>query len=185
MHFGNILYWFHFYRHRFHLQIPYLVLSSSYFKSLLSLKLDSIVVSPSNFSTILSFLGDLLLLLMYLSSSTMIMLISLSLVAIFILVIAKFLFLCRAVLYVFFQFIFLKFLSDQWARKNYSFINLKGKVIKLVSKIPRKNIHFQWFWWQKQNVKQGVKTEFGLGKTILTPQRHTSCWSCRYRVYMN
>ena len=44
---------------------------------------------------------------------------------------------------------FYEFLSDQWARKNYSFINLKGKVIKLVSKIPRKNIHFQWFWWQK------------------------------------
>ena len=116
-------------------------------------------------------------------SSTMIMLISLSLVAIFILIIATFLFLCRAVLYVFFEFIFMKFLSDQWARKNYSLINLKGKVIKLVSKIPRKNIHFQWFWWQKQNVKQGVKTEFGLGKTILTPQHHTSCWSCRYRVW--
>ena len=149
MHFDNILYWFHFYSHRFHLQIPYLVLSSSYFKSILSLKLDSIVVSPSNFSTILSFLGDLLLLLMYLSffynDNVDITFVGSNIYFNYCNIFISLQSSSVRVLWVHFY----EFLSDQWARKNYSFINLKGKVIKLVSKIPRKNIHFQWFWWQK------------------------------------
>ena len=149
----------------------------------MSLKLDSIVVSPSNFSTILSFLGDLLLLLMYLSffynDNVDITFVGSNIYFNYCNIFISLQSSSVRVLWVHFY----EFLSDQWARKNYSFINLKGKVIKLVSKIPRKNIHFQWFWWQKQNVKQGVKTEFGLGKTILTPQHHTSCWSCRYRVW--
>ena len=38
----------------------------------------------------------------------------------------------------------MKFLLAKWTWKHYSFINLKGKVINLISKITRKKNHF-WF----------------------------------------
>ena len=49
-----------------------------------------------------------------------------------------FLFLWGEVLYMFCEFIFMKFIFEKWTRKYYLFISLKRKVMNLTSKIKKK-----------------------------------------------